>query len=121
LPTNCGHSSDRGSAATAVRPFVQKPLAKLRDRDIEATANAIAVETGLAYRPLSDGNAASGVYRRSVLLASGRFAMLEDGLGLSLVPWRPVIERRLGQPVNAVVRREHVTWGLGRGRAPSIA
>jgi hypothetical protein len=96
-------------------------LAKLRDRDIEATATTIAIETGLAYRPFPDGTVASGVYRRSVWLASGRFAMLDDGLGFSLVPWRPVIERRLGQTVSAVVRGEHITWGLGRGRAPSIA
>ncbi len=96
-------------------------LAKLRDRDMEAAASTIAAETGLTYRPLSDGNAASGVYRRSVLLASGRFAMLDDGLGFSLVPWRPVIERRLGQTVSAVVRGEHVTWGLGRGRSLLVA
>ncbi len=55
-------------------------LAKLRDRDMETAASAIAAETGLTYRPLSDGNPASGVYRRSVLLASGRFAMLDAGL-----------------------------------------
>ena len=62
-----------------------------------------------------------GIYRRSLLLASGRFAMLDDGLGFSLVPWRPVIERRLGQTVSAVVRGEHVTWGLGRGRSLLVA
>jgi type IV secretory pathway VirD2 relaxase len=112
-----GFAERRGQRVILARDL----LAKLRDRDIEATANTIATETGLTYRPLSDATSASGVYRRSVLLASGRFAMLDDGLGFSLVPWRPVIERRLGQTVSAVVRGEHVTWGLGRGRAPSIA
>ncbi|PSD21926.1 hypothetical protein C7E12_23135, partial [Stenotrophomonas maltophilia] len=30
-------------------------------------------------------------YRRSIMFASGRFAMLDDGLGFTLVPWKPVI------------------------------
>ena len=96
-------------------------LATLRDRDIEATASTIAAETGLTYRPVNGGGSTSGVYRHSVMLASGRFAMLDDGLGFSLVPWRPVIERHLGQTVSAVVRGEHVAWGLGRGRGLSVA
>jgi len=36
------------------------------------------------------------IYLRSVILASGRYAMLDDGLGFSLVPWKPVIEERFG-------------------------
>ncbi|WP_442806765.1 DUF3363 domain-containing protein [Thauera sp. Sel9] len=35
------------------------------------------------------------IYRRSVMLASGRYAMLDDGMGFSLVLWKPVIEQRL--------------------------
>jgi YD repeat-containing protein len=46
----------------------------------------------------------SGVYRRSVLLASGRFPMLDDGLGFRLVPWKPVIEPWLGKNLSAFVR-----------------
>jgi hypothetical protein len=95
-------------------------LATLRSRDIGAAAKAITAETGLLHRPVSDGEPVVGVYRRSVLLASGRFAMLDDGLGFSLVPWRPVIERRLGQTMTAVVRAGGVSWGFGRQRGRSV-
>jgi type IV secretory pathway VirD2 relaxase len=95
-------------------------LATLRDRDIEATAAAIAVETGLTHRAVVDGGRAAGVYRRSLMLASGRFALLDDGLGFSLVPWRPVIERRVGQALSATVRGNHVTWEVGRQRGRSL-
>jgi len=91
-------------------------LRTLRDRELEKAAQAIARETELTHRPVADGTSASGVYRRSVMLASGCFAMLDDGLGFSLVPWRPVIERRLGQTLSAVVRGEQVVWQLGRQR-----
>ncbi len=29
--------------------------------------------------------------------SGGRYAMIDDGIGFRLVPWRPVIEQRLGQ------------------------
>ncbi|KLD74855.1 hypothetical protein Y886_30205 [Xanthomonas hyacinthi DSM 19077] len=32
------------------------------------------------------------MYRRSATLASGRYAMLDDGIGFSLVLWKPAIE-----------------------------
>jgi len=89
-------------------------LATLRGREIDTTAKTIAAETGMAYRPLADGERATGVYRRNVQLASGRFAMLDDGMGFSLVPWKPVIEQRLGQTMTAVVRGSSVTWDMGR-------
>jgi len=46
--------------------------------------------------------------------------MLDDGMGFSLVPWRPVIEQRLGQRLSAVVRGSSVSWQLGRQRGMSI-
>jgi hypothetical protein len=91
-------------------------LATLRGREIDMTAKTIAAETGMAHRPLADGERATGVYRRNVQLASGRFAMLDDGMGFSLIPWKPVIEQRLGQQVSAIVRGVSVTWELGRQR-----
>jgi hypothetical protein len=89
-------------------------LRTLRERELETAAQAIAHDTGLTYRPTADAASVSGVYRRSVMLASGRFAMLDDGLGFSLVPWRPVIEKRLGQSIAAVVHGDSVSWHLGR-------
>lgn len=46
--------------------------------------------------------------------------MLDDGMGFSLVPWRPVIEQRLGQAMTAVVRGGGVSWKFGQQRGPSI-
>lgn len=95
-------------------------LATLRLRELQATGAAIESETGLTYRLVLDGEHVTGVYRRSLMLASGRFAMLDDGIGFTLVPWRPVVERRLGQSVSALVRGEHVSWKFGRKLGLSI-
>ncbi|MFZ3259242.1 MAG: relaxase/mobilization nuclease and DUF3363 domain-containing protein [Thiobacillus sp.] len=95
-------------------------LATLRGRELAAAGQKIAAETGLAHRPVADGERVTGTYRRSVQLASGCFAMIDDGMGFSLVPWKPVIEQRLGQTLTAVVRGGGVSWEFGRQRGPSI-
>ena len=95
-------------------------VATLRDRDVTHAAKTIATETGLEHRPVIDGQRVAGIYRRSVTLASGRYAVLDDGMGFSLVPWRPVIEQRLGQKIAATVRGSGVSWEIGRQRGLSI-
>ena len=89
----------------------------LQQRELEHASQSIARETGLMPRAVMDGTPISGIYRRSIVLASGRFAMLDDGLGFSLVPWRPIVEQHLGRPVSAVIRGEHVSWQIARSRA----
>jgi len=95
-------------------------LATLRERNITAAAENIARESGLTHRPVIDGERVSGTYRRSVLLASGRYAMLDDGIAFSLVPWKPAIEQRIGQTMTAVVQGSTASWEFGRHRDPSV-
>ncbi|MBS0402580.1 MAG: DUF3363 domain-containing protein, partial [Proteobacteria bacterium] len=89
-------------------------LGTLRNRELAQAAKNIAAETGLEHRPVAEGQRVAGIYRRSVMLVSGRYAMLDDGMGFSLVPWKPVIEQRLGQQLAATVRGSGVTWQVER-------
>jgi len=95
-------------------------LATLRDRELASVGKDLEQQTGKTWRPVRDGQPVSGVYRQSINLASGRFAMLDDGPGFSLVPWRPVIEQRLGQQVSAIARGSSATWQFGLQRGVSI-
>lgn len=94
-------------------------LSTLRDRELAAAGPELQKKTGKTWRPVQHGQHASGVYRQSVQLVSGRFAMLEDSMNFQLVPWKPVIEQRLGQPLSALVRGSSVTWNLGHQRGAS--
>jgi len=96
-------------------------LKALQQQELDQAFQSIASNTGLVPRPTEDGRRVSGVYRRSIMLASGRFAMLDDGLGFSLVPWRPTVEKSLGRSVSAVVHGEQVSWHLGRSRSIAIS
>lgn len=100
--------------------FARNLLSTLRDRELATVGKSLQDQTGKTYRPMRDGERASGVYRQSIQLASGRFAMLDDGMGFSLVPWRPVVEANLGQRVSAILRGESVTWGLSRQHGLSV-
>ncbi len=58
-----------------------------------------------------------GTYRRTVTLTSGRFAMIDNGLGFQLVPWSPSLEKQLGRHVSGVVKDGGgIEWGFGRKR-----
>ncbi|MCM3916192.1 relaxase/mobilization nuclease and DUF3363 domain-containing protein [Pseudomonas aeruginosa] len=89
-------------------------LATLRNRELTQVAREIAAETGLEHRPVQDGQRVTGIYRRSVILASGRYAVLDDGKGFSLVPWMPIIEQRLGQQAAATIYGRAVSWDIGK-------
>jgi type IV secretory pathway VirD2 relaxase len=95
-------------------------LTTLRGRELERAAKDIAAETGLMHRPVTDGQRVAGIYRRSVMLASGRYAMLDDGMGFALVPWKPVIEQRLGQQIAAIARGSEVCWEITHQRGIAV-
>jgi type IV secretory pathway VirD2 relaxase len=97
--------------------FSRDLLATLRRRDMDEAVAKLSAETGLAHQPSAEGEHVSGRYRTRLILASGRFAMIDDGLGFQLVPWRPALEQQLGQHVSGVmVRGGGVEWNLGRRR-----
>jgi hypothetical protein len=96
--------------------FARNLLAMLRKRDFEEAASRISIESGLEYRPAAEGEHVSGTYRQRITLASGRFAMIDDGLGFQLVPWRPALECHLGEEVVGRVREGRIDWGFERKR-----
>ena len=69
---------------------------------------------------MADGQRVAGIYRRSVMLTSGHYAMLDDGIGFSLVLWQPVIELRLGQLHAATVRGAGMSGEIGRQLGRSV-
>ena len=97
--------------------FSRDLLDTLRRRELNDAAGKIAAETGLVYRPSAEGEHVAGIYRQRVILSSGRFAMIDDGLGFQLVPWRPALEQQLGRQVSGVMMPSGgVDWSFGRKR-----
>lgn len=100
--------------------FVRDLLDTLRRRELETEAARITGTTGTPYHPTTEGETIAGTYRRRLDLASGRFAMIDDGLGFSLVPWSPSLEQHLGRHVSGIARIGRIEWNFGRTRGPAI-
>lgn len=82
------------------RVILQRNLVEtLRRRELEAAASKLSAETGLPYLESMAGEHVSGTYRQRLTLSSGRFAMIDNGLGFQLVPWSPSLEKQLGRNV----------------------
>ena len=89
----------------------------LRRRELEAAGEKISAETGQPFNRAGSGEYVAGTYRQRLALASGRFAMLDDGLGFQLVPWSPSLEKQLGKHVSGVARDDGgIDWSFGRKR-----
>lgn len=101
--------------------FTRDLINTLRRQELEGVASKLSAETGLAHRPSAEGEHVSGIYRQRVNLSSGRFAMIDDGMGFQLVPWRPALEQQLGKQVAGVMAPGGgVDWSVGRKRGLSL-
>jgi type IV secretory pathway VirD2 relaxase len=97
-------------------------LDRLEAAEVARVGEALAARRGLAFRPVGPGDAFSGKLLGAANLASGRYAMMEvmgdaGQLGFALVPWRPVLEPRIGQRLSGLVRDDGaVDWRFTRQR-----
>lgn len=97
--------------------YARNLIGTLRRQELGALGQKLAAETGLPFHSSGSGEYVAGTYRQRFLLASGRFAMIDDGLGFQLVPWTPSLEKQLGRHVSGIMRGDGgIDWGFGRKR-----
>jgi type IV secretory pathway VirD2 relaxase len=92
-------------------------LDTLRKRELQRVARQLSRELGLGYVAAAPGDPIEGIYRRPVQVGSARMALIENSREFTLVPWRPVLERRIGREVSGVMRGRDVSWTFGRERS----
>ncbi|MGV0821042.1 relaxase/mobilization nuclease domain-containing protein [Martelella sp. AMO21009] len=117
------HHAEKGLARRqGQRIILQRDLLNtLRRRELDAIAAKLADETGLPHVKSATGEHVTGTYRQRLTLSSGRFAMIDNGLGFQLVPWSPSLEKKLGQEVSGLVRGSGgVDWSFGKKRGLSL-
>jgi hypothetical protein len=104
------------------RIILQRDLLNtLRRDELDAAGARLSAETGLPYIPVGGGEHVAGTYRQRLTLTSGRFAMIDNGLGFALVPWTPTLEKHLGRHVSGVAKEGGgIEWGFGRRRGLEI-
>ena len=113
------HLADEGLARRQGQRiiFARGLLDTLQRRELDMVAKDLSAEIGLPHTPSKMGEYVAGTVRQRLTLASGRFAMIDDGLGFQLVPWSPSLDRQIGKHISGVMRSNGgVDWSFGRGR-----
>lgn len=95
-------------------------LAVLQRRELTGGAGQLSSELGLPFAEAPSESAIDEVYRRSVMVGGTKSAVIEKCREFKLVPWRPVLERVLGQQVTGIVRDGSISWTRGRTCGPEI-
>ena len=97
--------------------FARNLIETLRRKELEVLGDRLAAKKGQPFNRAGSGEYVAGTYRQRFDLASGRFAMIDDGLGFQLVPWTPSLEKQRGQLVSGIARSGGgVDWSFGRKR-----
>ncbi|MER8418904.1 DUF3363 domain-containing protein [Mesorhizobium sp. M1329] len=114
-----GHAERDSTSGTIT--FARDLVATLERQEITRVGKEMAAARGLIFAPVQPSNHVGGTLLGSVRLASGRFAMLDDGLGFQLVPWQPMLDKRIGQHISGLVQSSGgIDWSFGRKRGLGI-
>ncbi|WP_316215120.1 relaxase/mobilization nuclease domain-containing protein [Bradyrhizobium sp. SZCCHNR2035] len=118
LRARADHLADQGLARRhGQRIIVQRDLLRaLRQRELDAVGARLSAELEVPHLPVASGAQVAGTYRQRLALASGRFALIDNGLGFHLVPWSREIDHRLGKSVTGLAKASGIEWQLGRKR-----
>jgi uncharacterized protein DUF3363 len=96
-------------------------VTNLEHAEVTRVGKVMAAERGLTFTAAKTGEYVGGTLVGSARLASGRFAMIDDWIGLQLVPWQPVLDKRIGQHITGTVRDAGgIEWSFGRKRRLGI-
>ncbi|ASL40351.1 MULTISPECIES: VirD2 family relaxase/mobilization nuclease [Acetobacteraceae] len=102
--------------------FERGLLTALRNREVRALGERLALQEGKAFDFVAPGDNVAGVYRKRLALASGRYAMIDNGLGFQLVPWTPSLEKQICNAVSGVAKSNaSIAWEFSQRREAGIA
>ena len=85
-------------------------IATLERKEVLRVGREMASCLGRIFQPVKAGEYVACALIGSTNLASGRFAMLESlsadgGLGFALVPWQPILDKRIGERLRRIIYR----------------
>jgi type IV secretory pathway VirD2 relaxase len=95
-------------------------VARLERQEIERVGKSMAAGKHGPFKMKAEGERVSGVFSGTTNLVSGKYAVIENAYEFTLVPWRPVMDERLGRQISGVVRDSGISWDFTRTRGIGI-
>jgi type IV secretory pathway VirD2 relaxase len=84
----------------------------LRDADLVEAGETLKDRIGKPFSAIGSARRVDGIYRQAVDRPSGKFAVIERSKDFTLVPWRPVMEKRLGQSIAGNIGAGGISWDV---------
>jgi len=95
-------------------------IARLERQEIAREGKSLEGQTRLPFRAASEGERVSGVFTGTTQLNSGKYALIENAHEFTLVPWRSIMDERLGRQISGIVRESGISWDFERKRTLGI-
>ena len=114
---------EKGHARRAPDGAIRAPkdlVAHLERQEIERVGKSLEGKTQRPFRMANEGARVAGVFTGTTNLVSGKYALIENALEFTLVPWRPIMDERLGRQISGVVRDSGISWDFTRSRGLGI-
>lgn len=103
----------RDGAAARLR---EGAVAVLARRELTRIGGELAAELDKSFVEAVNGSRIEGQLTRRIDALSGSYALLEKSHEFTLVPWRSVLEKQMGQQASGIMRAAGISWQFGRGR-----
>jgi hypothetical protein len=95
-------------------------IARLERQEIARKGKSLEGQTRLPFHVASEGERVTGVFTGTTELNSGKYALIENAHEFTLVPWRPIMDERLGRQISGIVRDSGISWDFERKRTLGI-
>jgi len=103
----------------AGRP-TKRGIQELRTIDLQDARKAVSERLGKFHLPTLDFGTMEGTFTDTIDRPSGKLAIVERSREFSLVPWRPIMERRRGMSIVGRCSAGGISWDVtGRQRGLS--
>ena len=110
---------DQGLASRTPEGGLRVPkdlLSRLEQQEIARVGPEMAKARGLTFTPAEPWNYVTGTLVSSANLAGGKFAMIDDGRGFSLVPWQLMRHGASGCEVGRQANSSGIWFSICRRR-----
>jgi hypothetical protein len=95
-------------------------IARLERQEIAREGKSLEGQTRLPFHVASEGERVTGVFTGTTQLNSGKYALIENAHEFTLVPWRSIMDERLGRQISGIVRDSGISWDFERKRTLGI-
>jgi len=95
-------------------------IGRLERQEIGRVGKSLEDRARLPFRMACESERITGVFTRTTQLVSGKYALIENAHEFTLVPWRPVMDERLGRQISGVFRASGISWDFERKRGLGI-